>query len=150
MAFLLPEAGEAGIAAIEGGEAETIPKMAEKSASKSSSLQDLFLYKSMQQPQAQPFIINNTQNKTPLILNTSQQPPQPQQPQENNNIVSIENNKIIKIEEKQINNESLQLEKLEKQPQTKTTMQQLQALIDIYNQNLTFFHNQMDARERFY
>ena len=134
MAFLLPEAG---IAAIEGGEEATIPKMAEKSASKSSSLQDLFLYKSMQQPTQAPVIINNSniqnqpvqtvQQATPIM----EPPPIKTKTEAENNIVSIENNNIIKIEQAQISSEANQI-------------QQLQELMDIYETNLSIFHAQLD------
>ena len=171
MAFvLLPEAGiaaEEGIESFEGAkEAEAvIPKMEKPAVEKSSSLKDLFLYKSMQQPTQQPVIINNQniQNQQPV-----QQIAQPAIPiiqpapiealelssstretktEEDNNIVSIENNNIIKIEEKQISSEAKQIQELQEQPKTKSTIEQIQEMIDIYNKNLTIFQNQMNRQD---
>ena len=96
MAFVLPEIGIAGVEGIEGLEEaktveSTVPKM-EKPIEKSSSLKDLFLYKSMQQPTQQPVIINNqniqnqpvqtVQQATPII-----QPPPEKKTEADNNIV---------------------------------------------------------------
>ena len=157
MAFVLPEIGIAGVEGIEGLEEaktveSTVPKM-EKPIEKSSSLKDLFLYKSMQQPTQQPVIINNqniqnqqpvqtVQQATPII-----QPPPENKTEEDNNIVSIENNNIIKIEEKQISSEAKQIQELQEQPKTKSTIEQIQEMIDIYNKNLTIFQNQMNRQD---
>ncbi len=162
MAFLIPEAGIAGVEGIESfegaKEAEAvIPKM-EKPAEKSSTLKDLFLYKATQQPTQQPVIINNQniQNQQPVQqiaqatpIMEPQPPPIETKTEEDNNIVSIENNNIIKVEEKQINNEAKQIQKLQEQPKTKSTMEQIQEMIDIYNKNLTIFQNQMNRQDGF-
>ena len=157
MAFLIPEGLAAGEGLLGGGEAledakvaeRTVPKM-EPAVEKSSSLKDLFLYKSMQQPTQAPVIINNSniqnqpvqtvQQATPII----QPPPIENKTEAENNIVSIENNNIIKIEEAQINNEAKQIDQLQEQPKTKSTQEKLQELMDIYEKNLTIFHNQLD------
>ena len=158
MAFLIPEAGIAGVEGIESfegaKEAEAvIPKMEKPAVEKSSSLKDLFLYKSMQQPTQQPVIINNQniQNQQPVqqIAQVAPiiQPPPKTETEEDNNIVSIKNNNIIKVEEKQINNEAKQIQELQEQPQSKSTMEQIQEMIDIYNKNLTIFQNQMNRQD---
>ena len=157
MAFLIPEGLAAGEGLLGGGEAledakiaeRTVPKM-EKPIEKSSSLKDLFLYKSMQQPTQAPVIINNSniqnqpvqtvQQATPII----QPPPIENKTEADNNIVSIENNNIIKIEQAQISSEENQIDQLSKQPPTKSTQEKLQELMDIYEKNLTIFHNQLD------
>ncbi len=155
MAFVLPEIGIAGVEGIEGLEAakvaeSTVPKMEKPAVEKSSSLKDLFLYKSMQQPTQQPVIINNQniQNQQPVAQPAIPiiQPP-PKTETDNNNIVSIENNNIIKLEEKQINNEAKQIQELQEQPKTKSTIEQIQEMIDIYNKNLTIFQNQMNRQD---
>ena len=155
MAFVLPEIGIAGVEGIEGLEdakvaERTVPKM-EPAVEKSSTLKDLFLYKSMQ-PQAQaPVIINNQNIQNQPVQQIAQpaipiiQPPMETKTEEaDNNIVSIENNNIIKIEQAQISSEANQIDQLSKQPKTKSTMEQLQELMDIYEKNLTIFHNQLD------
>ena len=153
MAFLIPEAGIAGVEGIESfegaKEAETvIPKM-EKPAEKSSTLKDLFLYKSMQPTQApQPVIINNQNIQNQPIAQPAipiiQPPPIENKTEADNNIVSVENNNIIKIEQAQISSEAKQIQELQEQSKTKSTMEQLQELMDIYEKNLTIFHNQLD------
>ena len=158
MAFILPEVGIAGVESIEGLEdakiaERTVPKM-EPTVEKSSSLKDLFLYKSMQQPTQQtPVIINNQniQNQQPvqqIVQPAMEQPPPIETKTEaDNNIVSIKNNNIIKVEEKQINNEAKQIQELQEQPQSKSTIEQIQEMIDIYNKNLTIFQNQMNRQD---
>ena len=160
MAFVLPEIGIAGVEGIEGLEEaktveSTVPKM-EKPIEKSSSLKDLFLYKSMQQPTQQPVIINNQniQNQQPVqqivqpaIPIMEQPPPIETKTEADNNIVSIKNNNIIKIEEAQISSEAKQIQKLQEQPKTKSTIEQIQEMIDIYNKNLTIFQNQMNRQD---
>ena len=159
MAFLIPEGLAAGEGLLGGGEAledakiaeRTVPKM-EPAVEKSSSLKDLFLYKSMQQPTQQPVIINNQniQNQQPVqqiaqpAIPIIQPPPIETKTEEDNNIVSIKNNNIIKVEEAQISSEAKQIQQLQTQPQTKSTIEQIQEMIDIYNKNLTIFHNQLD------
>ena len=156
MAFVLPEIGIAGVEGIEGLEEaktveSTVPKMEKPAVEKSSSLKDLFLYKSMQQPTQAPVIINN-QNIQPVqqiaqVAPIIQPPPIETKTEEDNNIVSIKNNNIIKVEEKQINNEAKQIQELQEQPKTKSTMEQIQEMIDIYNKNLTIFQNQMNRQD---
>ena len=157
MAFLIPEGLAAGEGLLGGGEAledakvaeRTVPKM-EPAVEKSSSLKDLFLYKSMQQPTQAPVIINNSniqnqpvqtvQQATPII----QPPPIENKTEADNNIVSIENNNIIKIEQAQISSEANQIQQLQEQPKTKSTQEKLQELMDIYETNLSIFHAQLD------
>ncbi len=162
MAFLIPEGFAAGEGLLGGGEAledakvaeSTVPKM-EPAVEKSSSLKDLFLYKSMQQPTQAPVIVNNQNiqqvaqpvqqiaQATPII----QPPPIETKTEEDNNIVSIKNNNIIKVEEAQISSEAKQIQQLQTQPQTKSTIEQIQEMIDIYNKNLTIFQNQMNRQD---
>ena len=164
MAFLIPEGLAAGEGIFEGGEAiedtkvaeRTVPKMEKPAVEKSSSLKDLFLYKSMQQPTQQPVIINNqniqnqpvqtVQQATPII----QPPPIENKTEADNNIVSIENNNIIKIEQAQISSEANQIDQLSKQPPTKSTQEKLQELMDIYETNLSIFHNQLDRANGYF
>ena len=155
MAFLIPEGLAAGEGLLGGGEAledakvaeRTVPKM-EPAVEKSSSLKDLFLYKSMQQPTQAPVIINNQNIQNQPIAQPAipiiQPPPIENKTEADNNIVSIENNNIIKIEHAQINNEAKQIDQLQEQPKTKSTQEKLQELMDIYEKNLTIFHNQLD------
>ncbi len=159
MAFLIPEGLAAGEGLLGGGEAledakiaeRTVPKM-EPAVEKSSSLKDLFLYKATQQPTQQPVIINNQniQNQQPVqqiaqATPIMEPPPPPEtKTEEDNNIVSIQNNNIIKIEQAQISSEANQIDQLSKQPPTKSTQEKLQELMDIYEKNLTIFHNQLD------
>ena len=159
MAFLIPEAGIAGVEGIESfegaKEAEAvIPKM-EKPAEKSSTLKDLFLYKSMQPTQApQPVIINN-QNIQQVAQPVAQatpimEPPPETKTETDNNIVSIQNNKIIIVEQAQISSEANQIDQLSKQPPTKSTQEKLQELMDIYETNLSIFHNQLDRANGYF
>ena len=104
----------------------------------------------MQQPTQQPVIINN-QNIQNQPVQTVQQatpimepPPIETKTEADNNIVSIENNNIIKIEQAQINNEAKQIDQLQEQPKTKSTQEKLQELMDIYEKNLSIFHAQLD------
>ena len=158
MAFLIPEGLAAGEGLLGSGEAledarvaeRTVPKM-EPAVEKSSSLKDLFLYKSMQQPTQQPVIINNQNIQNQPVQQTVQQaipiiqpPPIENKTKTDNNIVSVENNNIIKIEQAQISSEAKQIQELQEQPKSKSTMEQLQELMDIYEKNLTIFHNQLD------
>ena len=64
-----------------------------------------------------------------------------------NNIVSIQNNKIIIVEQAQISSEAKQIQELQEQPKTKSTIEQIQEMIDIYNKNLTIFQNQMNRQD---
>ena len=113
MAIVLPEIGIAGVEGIEGLEdakiaERTVPKM-EPLVEKTSTLKDLFLYKSMQQPTQAPVIINNQNIQNQPIAQPAipiiQPPPIENKTEADNNIVSIENNNIIKIEGKQISNQ---------------------------------------------
>ena len=171
MAFLIPEAGIAAEGLLGGGEAledakiaeRTVPKM-EPAVEKSSSLKDLFLYKATQQSTQAPVIINNQNIQNQQVQQIAQPAIPIIQPapiealelssstretktEEDNNIVSIENNNIIKVEEKQINNEAKQIQELQEQPPTKSTIEQIQEMIDIYNKNLTIFQNQMNRQD---
>ena len=158
MAFLIPEGLAAGEGLLGSGEAledakvaeRTVPKM-EPAVEKSSSLKDLFLYKSMQQPTQQPVIINNQNIQNQPIAQPAipiiQPPPIENKTEADNNIVSIENNNIVKIEEAQISKEAKQIQELQEQPKTKSTIEQIQEMIDIHNKNLTIFQNQMNRQD---
>ena len=154
-------AEEGGAVAEEGGAA--VPKMekaaakAEPAAESSSSLsmKDLFLYNSLQQ-KPQPVVINNQNNigqpaapSIPVI-----EPPTPSpvesKNEEDNDIVSKANNNIIKIEENQLSTEKDEIEKVKEEPRTKTSMEKLQELMDLYNKNLYMFKKQQERMERFY
>ena len=74
-------------------------------------------------------------------------PPIETKTEADNNIVSIKNNNIIKVEEAQISSEAKQIQQLQTQPQTKSTIEQIQEMIDIYNKNLTIFQNQMNRQD---
>ena len=143
MAFLIPEGLAAGEGLLGGGEAledakvaeRTVPKM-EPAVEKSSSLKDLFLYKATQQPTQAPVIINNQNIQNQPIAQPAipiiQPPPIENKTEADNNIVSIENNNIIKIEQAQISSEAKQIDQLSKQPPSKSTQEKLQELMDIY------------------
>ena len=156
-------AEEGGAVAEEGGAA--VPKMekaaakAEPAAESSSSLsmKDLFLYNSLQQ-KPQPVVINNQNNigQPAAAIPVIEPPTAPPSPVESknekdNDIVSKANNNIIKIEENQLSTEKDEIVKIqEQQPRTKTSMEKLQELMDLYNKNLYMFKKQQERMERFY
>ena len=156
-------AAEEGAAAEEGTAAESaVPKM-EKAAkpaeaeSSSLSMKDLFLYNSLQQ-KPQPVVINNQNNiGQPVaaipVIEPPTAPPSPVESknEKDNDIVSKANNNIIKIEENQLSTEKDEIVKIQEQePRTKTSMEKLQELMDLYNKNLYMFKKQQERMERFY
>ena len=167
--FGASEAVEAGGAAEEGGavEAKTaesaVPKMeeatkpAEAAESSSLSMKDLFLYNSLQQ-KPQPVVINNQNNigqpVAPAIpvIEPPTAPPSPVESknEKDNDIVNKANNNIIKIEKEQLTSEKNEIVKIQEEPRTKTSMEKLEELMNLYNKNLYMFKQQQERLERFY
>ena len=166
----LPEV-EAGADAMES---RAVPKMEQTEMGRSNtnqSLQDLFMYRSMQQPQQQqqPVVINNNQQNyqpyqfgqqrvdpMPYQYPQNEQPEQIEQPITNqviqptqaiNNTVDEKNNQTLQTEQIQLNQEKENITELQEQPQTVPIISKLQGLVGMYQKNLSIFQSQLNQSQ---